>query len=46
MNKISTSVILGIVCIVLLSVLVYLNRDKFGSAKSDSAASGEDATEE
>ena len=34
MNKISTSVIIGIVCVVLLGVLVYLNRDKFGTKKA------------
>lgn len=31
MQKVSTTVILGIVCVVLLGVLVYLNRDKFTS---------------
>lgn len=42
MNKISTSVIIGIVCVVLLGVLVYLNRDKFGTKKAPADAQADD----
>lgn len=38
MNKVSTAVIIGIVCVVLLGVLVYLNRDRFRPATAVSAA--------
>lgn len=33
MQKVSTAVIIGIVCVALLGTLIYLNRDKFGSLK-------------
>ena len=44
MNKISTSVIIGIVCVVLLGVLVYLNRDKFGTKKATADVPADDTT--
>ncbi len=44
MNKISTSVITGIVCVVLLALLVYLNRDKFGTKKAPADAPADDTT--
>lgn len=31
MNQTKTAVIIGIVCVVLLGVLVFLNRDKFAT---------------
>lgn len=34
MQKISTAVILGILAVVMLGVVIYLNRDKFGSKKA------------
>jgi len=41
MQKVSTAVIIGIVCVALLGVLVYLNRDKFTSLKEAAAPAGE-----
>ncbi len=35
MDKTKTAVIIGIVTVILLGVVIYLNRDKFGSQKSD-----------
>ena len=46
MNKISTSVIIGIVCVVLLALLVYLNRDKFGTKKAPADAPADDTPAE
>ena len=34
MNQTKTAVIIGIVCVVLLGVLVFLNRDKFATKKA------------
>lgn len=34
MNQTKTAVIIGIVCVVLLGVLVFLNRDKFAAKKA------------
>lgn len=33
MNQTKTAVIIGIITVVLLGVVIYLNRDKFGSKK-------------
>ncbi len=41
MQKVSTAVIIGIVCVAMLGVLVYLNRDKFASKKEEKAPAGE-----
>ena len=41
MQKVSTAVIIGIVCVAMLGVLVYLNRDKFTSNKEDATPGGE-----
>ena len=41
MQKVSTTVIIGIVCVVMLGVLTYLNRDKFTSRKEVTAPAGE-----
>jgi uncharacterized integral membrane protein len=41
MNKISTAVIVGIVCVVLLGVLIFLNRDKFHSSDNAAEAAAE-----
>lgn len=41
MNKVSTAVIIGIVIVVMLGVVIYLNRDKFHSATA-TAATGKD----
>ena len=41
MQKVSTAVILGIVCVILLGTLVFLNRDKFASLKEAAAPAGE-----
>lgn len=38
MQKVSTAVIIGIVCVILLGTLVFLNRDKFASLKADAPA--------
>ena len=38
MQKVSTAVIIGIVCVALLGTLVYLNRDKFGTKKEGGEA--------
>lgn len=46
MNKISTSVIIGIVCVALLGVLVYLNRDKFGTKKAPADAPADETPTE
>lgn len=35
MNQTKTAVIIGIVCVVLLGVLVFLNRDKFSTKPAD-----------
>lgn len=45
MNKVSTVVIIGIVCVVLLGVLVYLNRDHFHSTTAAVAATEESKAE-
>lgn len=34
MNKVSTAVIIGIVIVVMLGVVIYLNRDKFHTQAS------------
>ncbi len=34
MNKVSTAVTVGIVCVVMLGVVIYLNRDKFHSSSA------------
>lgn len=34
MNQIKTAVIISIVCVVMLGVLIFLNRDKFGSKET------------
>lgn len=41
MQKVSTAVIIGIVCVAMLGVLVYLNRDKFTSKSVSAAPAGE-----
>lgn len=41
MNKISTTVIIGIVCVVLLGTLVFLNRDKFTKKEATQEGSQE-----
>ena len=33
MKKISTAVIIGIVCVVMLGIVIWLNRDKFSKEK-------------
>lgn len=38
MQKVSTAVIIGIVCVLGLGFLIYLNRDKIGSKKEVAAA--------
>lgn len=37
MNQIKTAVIIGIITVVMLGVVIYLNRDKFGK-KAEAAA--------
>lgn len=44
MNKISTTVIISSVCVVMLGVIIWLNRDKFG--KKSLASSNPGAEEE
>lgn len=35
MNKVSTTVIIGIVCVAMLGVVIFLQRDKFHTSKKE-----------
>lgn len=41
MDKTKTAVIIGIISVVMLGVIIYLNRDKFGSKKAVAAPAAE-----
>lgn len=45
MNQTKTAVIIGIVTVVLLGVLIFLNRDKFISKKEEAPAAAPAVTE-
>lgn len=41
MNKVSTTVVIGIVCVAMLGVVIFLQRDKFHTSKKEVEAAEE-----